>query len=157
MEPLEFRNFPAPNGLTNFPEWRLGMGLGGPWGQPKQRRSCAEQVRASTSENRCCECQTSSACKNIFPRTAPRRPQAVRGIENGCKAMIVRNQKVSPWPGVARLPTSSVRRLSLPQDVGARDKPGQGVFGGKIRSKTLVQLPLSFRRTAPRRPGARAG
>jgi hypothetical protein len=71
---------------------------------------------------------------------------------NGCKAMILHNQRISSWPGVARPPTSQARRLSLPQDVGARDKPGQGAFGSKIRCKTLVQTALEF---SPDRAGVR--
>src|SRR5438128_12062471 len=78
----------------------------------------------------------------------PVQRRADRGIETGCAATILCNPSVSPWPGLARPPTSSLRRLRLRQDVDARDEPGQGVFGGKIRSKTLARMDPQLPRTA---------
>src|ERR1700736_5050627 len=73
----------------------------------------------------------------------------VRGIAGGCEAATLCNQRGSPWLGPSRPSTSSVRRLLLPQDVGARDKPGQGAFQDKIRCKTLVKAALEFSRDSP--------
>src|SRR6266700_6152856 len=70
----------------------------------------------------------------------PVQRRADRGIETCCAATILCNPSVSPWPGLARPPTSSLRTLRLRQDVDARDEPGQGVFGGKIWSKTLARM-----------------
>src|SRR6266566_3978744 len=71
----------------------------------------------------------------------PRKRRAVRGIELGCELTLVCNQRVSPWPGWTRPPTPSMRTLRLRQDVDARDKPGQGAFGGEITTRPRSNFP----------------
>jgi hypothetical protein len=58
--------------------------------------------------------------------------------------------KESPWPDLVRPSTSSARRSWLAQDVDARDEPGQGALGTKIRGKRPPERPLNFPRTALR-------
>ncbi len=80
--------------------------------------------------------------------------RAVREIGDCSVPTILYNQRGSPWPDLARGPsahgldpwasTSSVGKLSLPQVVDARDEPGQGAFGSKIRCKTPARTALQF-------------
>ena len=81
----------------------------------------------------------------------PRKRRAARGNRYGCKATILRNQRGSPWPDLVRPSTSSARRLSLSQDVDARDKPGQGALGCKIRWKTPTRAARQFSPDSPAR------
>jgi hypothetical protein len=75
----------------------------------------------------------------------PLSRRAVRGTDCGCDATILYNEGVSPWPGLARRSTSSLRTSWSCQDVDARDKPGQGAFGGKIqRRHTFERIALQF-------------
>src|SRR6266568_1507023 len=81
----------------------------------------------------------------------PRKRRAVRGIELGCELTLVCNQRVSPWPGWTRPPAPSLRTLRLPQDVDARDKPGQGAFGGGTGSRTHHKTAVQFSPDSPAR------
>src|SRR6266567_7423958 len=87
----------------------------------------------------------------------PRKRRAVRGIELGCELTLVCNQRVSPWPGWTRPPTPSLRTLRLHQDVDARDKPGQGAFGGETGSRTHHKTAVQFSPDSPAASGEREG
>ncbi len=85
--------------------------------------------------------------------------RAVRGIRDCCEPTILYNQRGSPWPDLVRGPsahgldpwasTSSVGKLSLPQVVDARDEPGQGAFGSRIRCKTPASTALQLSPDSP--------
>ncbi len=65
--------------------------------------------------------------------------RAVRGIEIGCELTLVCNQRVSPWPGLTRPPTPSLRTLRLRQDV--RGCPGQARARGFWRRNWELNSP----------------
>src|SRR6516162_11065440 len=82
--------------------------------------------------------------KAPHPNPLPARGRAVRRIRDGFKDATLCNQRGSPWPDLVRPSMSSVWKSPLPQNVDARDEPGQGAFGRQIGRKTPSRTGLKF-------------